>query len=91
MLQRLKIEHSPRTRQPAWPASTERHRGPLFARRARHRKLTVLLDDDVLPESQLAAWGKPYLLAGLLSLDRPRFGRHVLPFVVDVCISESAL
>ena len=23
-------------------------------------------------------------------LDRPRFGRHVLPCVVDVCISELA-
>lgn len=69
MLRRLKIEHSQRPRQPAWPESTERHRGPLFASRARHRKLTVLLDDDVLPETQLTAWGKPYLLAGLLSLE----------------------
>ena len=69
MLRRLKIEHSQRPRQPAWPESTERHRGPLFASRARHRKLTALLDDDVLPETQLTAWGKPYLLAGLLSLE----------------------
>lgn len=76
MLRRLKIEHSPRPRQPAWPEATELHRGPLFANRARHRKLTVLLDDDVLPETQLTAWGKPYLLAGLLSLEEIDCFRH---------------
>jgi hypothetical protein len=29
----------------------------------------VLLDADMLPKSDLTAWGKQHLLAGLLTLD----------------------
>jgi hypothetical protein len=54
---------------PAWPPFGERQATPLYVGRPQYRKLVVLLDADVLPEADLAAWGKAYLLAGLLTLD----------------------
>jgi hypothetical protein len=40
----------------------------LFAGRSRYRTLVVLLDDALLPDSEIQTWGKNFLLAGLLSL-----------------------
>jgi hypothetical protein len=40
------------------------------------RKLTVLLDDDMLPVTEVTAWGRPYLLAGLLSLEEIDYFRY---------------
>lgn len=54
---------------PAWPPFEERQATPLYVGRQQYRTLVVLLDADVLPEADLAAWGKAYLLAGLLTLD----------------------
>jgi hypothetical protein len=54
---------------PAWPPFEERQATPLYLGRQQYRKLVVLLDADMLPESDLTAWGNQYLLAGLLTLD----------------------
>jgi hypothetical protein len=51
----------------------------LLARRAK-RKCGAAGSEPVNASGSEAAAGA----------DRPRFGRHVLPCVVDVCISESA-
>jgi hypothetical protein len=63
------MEQASRARFPAWPESTDKQRGPLFAGRARYRKLAILLDDEVLPQVAVGVWGKESLLAGLLSLE----------------------
>jgi hypothetical protein len=54
---------------PAWPPFEERQATPLYLGRQQYRRIVVLLDADVLPEVVLAAWGKAFLLGGLLTLD----------------------
>ena len=68
-MQRLRIAQNSRAMHPTWPPFNEREATPLYVGRQQYRKLVVLLDADVLPESDLAVWGKAYLLAGLLTLD----------------------
>ena len=68
-LRRLKVEQGSRPTFPAWPEPTDKERGALFAGRARYRRLTILLDEDVLSNADLFSWGKDALLAGLLSIE----------------------
>jgi len=49
---------------------------PLYLGRRRYRKLVVLLDADILPESDLTTWGKQCLLAGFLTLDVVKCDRY---------------
>lgn len=70
MMPKLRISRQPRAKRPSsWPLLVERQAAPLYVGRQEYRKLVVLLDADVLPEADLAAWCKEELLAGLLTLD----------------------
>ena len=69
MIPRLKLARSSRAIHPAWPPFEEGQATPLYLGRQQYRELVVLLDADLLPESDLKTWGKKYLLAGLLTLD----------------------
>ena len=69
MMPRLKLARNARPGRPLWPPFEERQWPPLYLGRQRYGKLVILLDDDVLDDAALTAWGKEYLLAGLLTLD----------------------
>ena len=68
-LRRLKLETAARHRFPVWPEQSDKQRGALFEGRAPYRKLTVLLDADLLSEAESRGWGTESLLAGLLTLE----------------------
>lgn len=64
---RLRNRTDSRPMFPDWPPFDDRRATPLYLGRYQYRKLVVLMDASVIPEGDLARWGKPYLLAGLLT------------------------